>query len=88
MRPEALKALSKSDRPCYNRPAAMLDWVLLIAGTVLGVVSLVADLVGLGGFPGFGWKQALGVAVGLVLVGVSAVRIYRRERGGQPEPGP
>jgi len=64
----------------------MVDWILLVAGTVLGVLSLVADLVGLGGFQGFGWKQALGVAVSLVLVGVSTLRIYRRERKEAPEP--
>lgn len=64
----------------------MLDWLLLVAGTVLGVLSLVADLVGLGGFKGFGWKQALGVAVSLVVVGVTTLRIYRRERPRRPEP--
>jgi len=64
----------------------MVDWLLLVAGTSLGIISLLADLIGLGGFPGFGWKQALGVAVSLVLVGVSTVRIYRRERQEAPEP--
>lgn len=64
----------------------MLDWLLLVAGTILGVLSLVADLVGLGGFQGFGWKQALGLAVSLVVVGVTTLRIYRRERRGRPEP--
>jgi uncharacterized membrane protein len=58
-----------------------LDWIVLVAGTALGVVALTADLIGAGGFPGFGWKQALGTAVALVLVGVSALRIVRRERG-------
>jgi hypothetical protein len=53
---------------------------MLVVGTGLGIVSLTADLVGLGAFPGFGWKQALGTAVALVLVVVSATRIVRRER--------
>lgn len=66
--------------------AGMLDWFLLVAATLLGILSLVADLVGLGGFQGFGWKQALGLAVSLVVVGVTTLRIYRRERGGRPEP--
>jgi hypothetical protein len=60
-----------------------VDWVLLIIGTGLGVISLTADLIGIGGYPGFGWKQATGTAVSLVLVLVSAVRIIRRERSGR-----
>jgi hypothetical protein len=44
------------------------------------MLSLTADLVGVGGFPGFGWKQAVGTAVALVLVLGSALRIIRRER--------
>jgi hypothetical protein len=58
-----------------------LDWTVLVIGTALGVVALTADLIGVGGFPGFGWKQGLGTAVALVLVTVSATRIVRRERG-------
>jgi len=57
---------------------------MLVAGTVLGVVALTADLIGLGAYPGFGWKQALATVVALALVGVSATRILRRE----PRPGP
>jgi hypothetical protein len=57
-----------------------LDWVVLVLGTVLGIVALTADLIGLGGFPGFGWKQALGTAVAILMVGAASVRIVRRER--------
>jgi hypothetical protein len=49
-------------------------------GTLLGVLSLTADLIGAGAYPGFGWKQALGTVVALALVGASSVRIVRRER--------
>ena len=50
-------------------------WPVLVAGTLLGVVSLLADVVGVGGFAGFGWKQGLGVilAFALVLLGVYGV---------------
>ena len=61
-----------------------LDWMMLVIGTALGIVSLTADVIGLGGFPGFGWKQALGTAVALVLVALGAARILRRERGERP----
>ena len=55
---------------------------MLVAGTGLGLLSLTADLVGIGGYPGFGWKQGLGTLAGVCLVVVAAVRILRRERRG------
>jgi hypothetical protein len=58
------------------------DWLLLVAGTVLGMLSLTADLVGVGAFPGFGWKQIVGTAVALGLVVASSWRIYTRSREG------
>jgi hypothetical protein len=56
------------------------DWLLLVTGTLLGVVSLTADLVGLGAFPGFGWKQVLGTTASLALVIPSGWRIYHAAR--------
>ena len=53
---------------------------MLLLGTVVGIVALTADLIGLGDYPGFGWKQALGTAVALLLLLVSSIRIVRRER--------
>jgi hypothetical protein len=41
------------------------DWALLVTGTLLGVVSLTADLLGIGAFAGFGWKQTIGTAAAL-----------------------
>jgi hypothetical protein len=71
---------------CYNPAPRMLgrEWVLLIAGTLLGVVSLTADLVGIGAFPGFGWKQTVGTAVALSVVMRSGWRIYRESRRERP----
>jgi hypothetical protein len=59
----------------------VIDWAMLIGGTVLGILSLTADLLGIGGFPGFGWRQAVGTAVAILLVAGATVRIIRRERG-------
>ncbi len=59
---------------------AALDWIVLVLGTGIGIVSLTADLIGVGGYPGFGWKQALGTTVALLLLLVSSIRIVRRER--------
>jgi hypothetical protein len=58
-------------------------WLLLIVGTALGVLSLIADLIGVGGYQGFGWKQAVGLAVALVAVGLAAALIVKRERPGE-----
>jgi hypothetical protein len=61
-----------------------LDWTMLVAGTVLGILSLTADLIGIGGFRGFGWKQIVGTAAAAVLVGVSTWRILRSGGRGAP----
>ena len=39
--------------------------VLLAVGTLLVLVALGADVLGLGGHPGVGWKQILGLVVGV-----------------------
>src|SRR5262245_61251964 len=47
------RASGASSFACYNRAPRMLGWhwAVLVAGTLLGVVSLTADLVGVGAFP-------------------------------------
>lgn len=37
------------------------------------LVSLGADVLGLGGFPGFGWKQIVGSFVGVVVAVAGAL---------------
>ena len=71
---------------CYNPAPTMLarDWVLLVVGTLLGIVSLTADLVGVGAFPGFGWKQVVGTVVAILVVAPAAWRIFRSGRGDAP----
>jgi hypothetical protein len=39
-----------------------------IAGALVLIVSALADPIGLGRNPGFGWRQGLGIVVGLGLV--------------------
>ncbi|HET9490148.1 MAG TPA: hypothetical protein VFR64_10405 [Methylomirabilota bacterium] len=43
---------------------------ILVIGIVILVLSVLADALGLGRVEGFGWKQALGVVVGIALIGV------------------
>jgi hypothetical protein len=59
------------------------DWIMLVGGTALGVIALTADLIGIGGYPGFGWKQATLTVVAVVVVTVSAIRIVSRDRRGE-----
>ncbi len=56
---------------------AQRGWPLLVLvlGILLALVSLFADPLGLGAKPGFGWKQTLGLAAGVVL---AALGLWRR----------
>lgn len=50
--------------------------VLTAGGALLALISLTADAIGLGAHPAFGWKQILGVVVGVVIA-VSGLRDVR-----------
>lgn len=63
-----------------KRPPRTWGWPLLVGGTLLGIVSLLADVLRIGGFAGFGWKQAVGTAVGVVLILLGAYGILGQER--------
>jgi hypothetical protein len=60
------------------------DWVRLVTGTLVGMLFLTADLIGIGAFPGFGWKQIVGTLAALVLVAPPAWRIFRGTRPDRP----
>jgi len=49
-----------------------LSLIAIIIGLVLLVVSLTADLIGIGSYPGINWAQIVGAIVGLgaVLLGI------------------
>lgn len=44
--------------------------VLVILGVVLVIVSLAADVIGIGNGTGIGWKQILGAVVGVLVAAV------------------
>ena len=52
--------------------------VMLVVGALLVLVSAAADSLGVGGAPGFGWKQITGVALGVVLAIAGAATLRRR----------
>jgi hypothetical protein len=49
--------------------------VVLVVGVLLVLVSLFADPLGVGGEPGFGWKQTIGLVIGAAIV---AFALWRR----------
>jgi hypothetical protein len=55
----------------------MLARVAIVVGALLVLISLFADLLGLGRSSGFGWKQILGVVVGALII---AAGFYLRRR--------
>jgi hypothetical protein len=57
----------------------MLARVVIGVGVLLILIALFADPLGLGRSPGFGWKQTLGVVVGVLLV-VAGSYLWRRAK--------
>jgi hypothetical protein len=57
----------------------MLAWVVISIGALLVLVALFADPLGLGRSPGFGWRQGLGVVIG-VLVILGGLYLRRRRK--------
>jgi hypothetical protein len=57
----------------------LLARVVIGVGLLLILIALFADLLGLGRSPGFGWRQTLGVLVG-VLVVAAGLYLWRRPK--------
>ena len=54
--------------------------VLAVAGVLIGLVSLLADVIGLGSSPGFGRRHVFGVVLGLLFLAVAVHRWLRGRR--------
>jgi O-antigen/teichoic acid export membrane protein len=52
--------------------------VLIIGGLILAILSLTADLIGLGTYEGFAWSQIVGTVVG-VAVAIYGYWVGRRQ---------
>lgn len=50
----------------------------LAVGIVVALVSVLADPLGYGVSTGFGWKQVVGLIVGLALIVWGAIEVRRR----------
>jgi len=56
--------------------------IVIILGVLLAAVSLLADVLGLGGDPNaIGWKQFLGAGLGVLVVIVGVWFLGRKEGG-------
>ena len=56
-----------------------LPIVLLVAGVLLFLVSLTADVTTIGEGTGIGWKQITGAVIGVVIAGIGIVRLRRND---------
>lgn len=54
--------------------------ILLIGGALLFLLSLLADWIGLGSYPGFNYAQFGGMAVGLVFVAYGLQKIRAKTK--------
>lgn len=55
--------------------------LFIIVGIIIGAVSLLADVLGLGGnLAVFGWKQILGAGVGVLLIIIGVWFVIRKEK--------
>ncbi len=54
-----------------------LSFMVMGFGIIIFLVSLFADLIGIGGFPGLGYKQIIGIVIGAI-IGIIGFVFYRK----------
>lgn len=54
-----------------------LSFILIVVGIIILLVSLLADVLGIGGYPGMGYKQILGAIAGAVISIIGFI-LYRK----------
>lgn len=54
-----------------------LSFILIVVGIIILLVSLLADVLGIGGYPGIGYKQILGAIAGAVISIIGFI-LYRK----------
>jgi membrane associated rhomboid family serine protease len=59
----------------------VVAWIVIGAGVLLVLISAFADPLGLGRYPGFGWRQTVGVIIGALVI---AAGLYLRRRKTSP----
>jgi NADH:ubiquinone oxidoreductase subunit 6 (subunit J) len=62
------------------------EYILMGVGAIILLISLTADMIGLGADPvNFGWKQILGAVVGVVIIIIGIVLLKTKKNPGQTE---
>jgi len=56
-----------------------ISWIFLIGGLLLLIISLIADLIGIGSYPGINWAQLTGAGVGLAAL-IFGLWLYRKNK--------
>ncbi len=56
--------------------------ILLVVVVVLFLVALTSHYLGIGPYPGIGWKKLLGMAVGVVIAAFGMIDLRKAGRGG------
>ena len=51
-----------------------INLIIIIAGGLLFFISLLADVIGIGSYPGIHWAQILGAAAGLGVLVLGIIR--------------
>jgi hypothetical protein len=64
-------------------PSRQVGFLLLAAGVVIALVAGLAEVAGVGGGT-FGWKQAVGVAAGVVIALAGLYVVSRSSAGDSP----
>jgi hypothetical protein len=54
-----------------------LSLILIVVGIIILLSSLLADVLGIGGYPGIGYKQIIGAIVGAV-ISIIGLILYRK----------
>jgi hypothetical protein len=57
---------NETEEAAMQSPA--FAWAMMGLGVILIIVTGRADQLGVGRYPGFGWLQGLGVAIGVVVL--------------------
>ena len=50
-----------------------LSPILIVVGIIVLLLSLLADPLGIGGYPGFGYKQVIGAIAGVVVAVIGLI---------------
>lgn len=56
----------------------IISMLLLVAGIAVLILSVMADRLGMGEYPGYGFKQIAGMIIGAVVAVIGLVLKYRK----------